>query len=90
VSHFGAVGVREHSYWRFVPITSALIMLALATATWGAGLILAPIGFAFTLLALRREPPSSRLSVIRAGLFLQAWLAVAFCITVGLIVADAA
>jgi len=43
--------------WRFVPLATALALIAMTAATFGAGLVLAPVGAVATVVSRRRLAP---------------------------------
>lgn len=74
-----AAGVSPHSRWRYVPSASAAMLLVLVILTWGAAVLLAPIGIALTIMALKRvfnwRHPLVVLGVVGNGLFAATFLA---------------
>jgi hypothetical protein len=48
--------IRTGSRWRFMPLAAAALLFPLVWLTWGAAILLAPIGVALTIAALRRLP----------------------------------
>ena len=59
----------DSSRWRFVPITSAAMILLAAIPTLGAGILLAPLGLLATIIAFRRiQQPAGATFWFGAGL----------------------
>lgn len=78
--HFGPVaGAMPRSRWGYVPAASAAVLLVLVVLTWGAAVLLAPIGIGLTIMALRRTPnwrhPLVVLGVVGNGFFAAAFVA---------------
>jgi len=76
------------SRWRFVPLTTALVLAILTFATFGAGFLLAPIALAATLLSARRLS-SPRGSAFYAGATLSGVLMLGFVSVITVIISEA-
>lgn len=81
IAHYygAAAGAAPRSRWRYVPAVSAAALLVLVVLTWGAAVLLAPIGVALTIMALRRTPnwrhPLVVLGVVGNGFFAATFIA---------------
>ena len=79
---------RRRSRWRWVPLLAGVMIVLLTALTWGAGVVLAPVGAGATGLAFRRVAiPRGRAFWLGAGL--NAWLTLMFLATLALIAHDA-
>lgn len=72
-------GAVPRSRWQYAPAASAAVLLVLVVLTWGAAVLLAPIGIGLTIMALRRTPnwrhPLVILGVVGNGFFAAAFVA---------------
>ena len=74
--------------WRFVPLATALVLVILTFATFGAGVLLAPIALAVTLLSARRSS-SPRGSAFYLGATLSGVLMLGFVSMIAIIASEA-
>jgi hypothetical protein len=73
--------------WRFVPLATALAVVVVSFATFGAGLLLAPIAALTTVLA-RRRLSSPRGSAYWLGATLSGVLMVGFGSVIAIVIYD--
>ncbi len=74
--------------WRFVPLSASLVILVFTFATFGVGVILAPVAALLTFLAARRLAPPRGVAY-RLGAIVTVLLGVGFVTGLGIFVYDA-
>jgi hypothetical protein len=85
----GHVRVGSGKHWRSIPLVTALVLLVLVALTFGAAVLLAPIGVGLTIVALRRLP-TWRDPVVLLGVLGNGLIALAFLATLAIVAYDAA
>ena len=73
--------------WRLAPFGSGALLCLLSYLTFGAGVLLAPVGVALTVVAFRRIQ-GRRPVLMWIGAMLNAYLAVLFVWSIAVIVYD--
>jgi hypothetical protein len=82
------VSPEGQSRWRLVPAGAGALLWIVVILTTGAGVVLAPVGVGLTIVAFRRIR-KRRPTLMWIGAVLNAYLAVFFFWSIGLIVYDA-
>jgi hypothetical protein len=73
--------------WRWVPLASGVALWIVTFLTFGAGVVLAPLGLVLTAVAARRIG-SPKGAAFWCGVVLTAWMGILFLITVAIFLND--
>ena len=85
--HTRTIGAKPR-LWRSLPLILAAVLIVSLPLSWGATVVLAPIGVGVTLEALRRLPTWKDIPVV-LGILGNAFLALGFVGTLAIIVHEA-